>query len=61
MVYCKGVMFFHKLVDCTDHSQDANYVFGVTIILLRHFFGTTSMPYAYVFACVFIGDRKSDH
>jgi hypothetical protein len=28
MVYCNGVMFFHKSVDSTGHSQDANYVFG---------------------------------
>jgi hypothetical protein len=36
MVYCNGVMFFHKLVDCTGHSQDVNYIFRVTIILLCH-------------------------
>jgi hypothetical protein len=35
MVYCNGVMFFHKSVDATGHSQDAQYIFGVTIILCR--------------------------
>jgi hypothetical protein len=36
MVYCNGVMFFHKSVDSTGHSQDAQYIFGVTIVLLHH-------------------------
>jgi hypothetical protein len=35
MVYCNGVMFFHKLIDATGHSQDAQYIFRVTIILRR--------------------------
>jgi hypothetical protein len=30
-----GVMFFHKSIDATGHSQDAQYIFGVTIILRR--------------------------
>jgi hypothetical protein len=33
MVYCNGVMFFHESVDATGHIQDAQYIFGITIIL----------------------------
>jgi hypothetical protein len=32
-MYCNGVMFFHKSVDATSHTQNAQYIFGVTIIL----------------------------
>jgi hypothetical protein len=35
MVYCNGVIFFHKSIDATGHSQDAQYIFKVTIILRR--------------------------
>jgi hypothetical protein len=35
MVYCNGVIFFHKSVDFTGHNQDVQYIFGVIIILLR--------------------------
>jgi hypothetical protein len=35
IVYCNGVMFFHKSGNATGHSQDARYIFGVTIILRR--------------------------
>jgi hypothetical protein len=35
MVYCNSVIFFHKFVDATGHSQDVQYIFGVTIILRR--------------------------
>jgi hypothetical protein len=35
MVYYNGVMFFHKSVDSTDHSQDAQYIFGLSINLLH--------------------------
>ncbi|KAK3124751.1 hypothetical protein QOZ80_7BG0592000 [Eleusine coracana subsp. coracana] len=27
MIYCNGVMFFHKSVDATGQSQDANYLY----------------------------------
>jgi hypothetical protein len=33
MLYCNGVLFFHKSVDTTGHSQDAQYIFEATIIL----------------------------
>jgi hypothetical protein len=35
MVYCNGVIFFHKSIDATSHSQDTQYIFGVIIILCR--------------------------
>jgi hypothetical protein len=35
MMYCNSVLFFHKSVGTTGHSQDAQYIFGVTIILRR--------------------------
>jgi hypothetical protein len=35
MVYCNGVIFFHKSVDFTGHNHDVQYIFGVIIILLR--------------------------
>ncbi|KAK3118492.1 hypothetical protein QOZ80_9BG0700110 [Eleusine coracana subsp. coracana] len=28
MVYCNGIIYFHKSVDATGHSQDAKFVFG---------------------------------
>jgi hypothetical protein len=35
IVYCNGVIFFHKSIDAIGHSQDTQYIFGVTIILRR--------------------------
>jgi hypothetical protein len=29
MLFCNGVMFFHKSVDATGKSQDANYLYKV--------------------------------
>ena len=29
MVYCNGIMFFHKSIDATGHSQDANFIHTV--------------------------------
>jgi hypothetical protein len=57
MVYCNGVMFFHKSVDYTGHSQDENYVFRITIILLCHSL-VLALWLMHVF---FVGDKKSDH
>jgi hypothetical protein len=37
MVYCNGIMFFHKSIDCTGHSQDADFVYKVHIMLPKHF------------------------
>jgi hypothetical protein len=48
MVYYNGVMFYHQSVDCTVHSQDANYVFRVTIFSPMSFFVTKSVSYVYV-------------
>jgi hypothetical protein len=36
MVYCNGIIFFHKSVDCTRHNQDADFVYGVSIILPKY-------------------------
>jgi hypothetical protein len=57
MVYCNGVMFFHKSVDYTGHSQDENYVFRIIIILLCHSL-VLALWLMHVF---FVGDKKSDH
>jgi hypothetical protein len=54
MVYCNCVMFFHKSVYSTDHSQDAQYIFRVTIILLRRSLLVTPrvvLMVMYVFFC----------
>jgi hypothetical protein len=56
MVYCNGVMFFHKLVDSTGHSQDAQYIFGVSINLLHR---SLLLPPWLMLMCMhyfFIGD-----
>jgi hypothetical protein len=37
MVYCNGIIFFHKSVNCTRHSQDANFIYMVHIMLPKHF------------------------
>lgn len=34
MVYCNGVMFFHKSVNATGKSQDADFIFKVLPFLL---------------------------
>jgi hypothetical protein len=33
MVYCNCIIFFHKSVDCTGHTQDADVVYEVSIML----------------------------
>jgi biotin transporter BioY len=33
IVYCNGIMFFHKFIDCTGHNQDVDFVYGVSIML----------------------------
>jgi hypothetical protein len=35
MVYCNGIIFFHKSVDYTGHSQDVDFVYGVSIMLSK--------------------------
>jgi hypothetical protein len=35
MVYCNGIMFFHKSVDCTGHNQDEDFVYEVIIMLSK--------------------------
>jgi hypothetical protein len=33
MVYCNGIIFFHKSIDYTRHSQDADFIYKVCIML----------------------------
>jgi hypothetical protein len=35
MVYCNGIMFFHESIDCMGHNQDADFVYEVSITLLK--------------------------
>ena len=37
MLFCNGVMFFHKSVDATSKSQDANYQYKVISLLILWF------------------------
>jgi hypothetical protein len=57
MVCYNGVMFFHKSVDSTGHSQDAQYIFGVTINLLCH---SLFLPLWLLLMCFYVGDQKVD-
>jgi hypothetical protein len=56
MVYCNGVIFFHKSIDSTGHSQDAQYIFGVTIILLRRSLILTPHVVLMAMSVFFVGD-----
>jgi hypothetical protein len=61
MVYCNGVIFFHKSVDSTGHSQDVQYIFGVSINLLHC---SLLLPPWLMLMCMhlfFVGDRICDH
>jgi hypothetical protein len=51
MVYYNGVMYFHKSVDSTSHNQYAQYIFGVTIILLCH---SLLLPLHVVLICMYV-------
>jgi hypothetical protein len=37
MVYCNGIIFFHKSVDCIGHNQDAEFIYMVRIMLPKYF------------------------
>jgi hypothetical protein len=45
MVYYNGIIFFHKSVDCMGHSQDADFVYGVSITLPNVLFSRMSSCY----------------
>jgi hypothetical protein len=45
MVYCNDIMFFHKSVDCMGHSQDVDFVYGVSIMLPNVLFSCMSSCY----------------
>jgi hypothetical protein len=50
---------FHKFIDSTGHNQDTQYIFGVTIILLRR---SLLLPPCFALMCMyvfFVGDQKS--
>jgi hypothetical protein len=51
MVYCNGVMFFHKSGDSTGHNQDAQYIFEVTINLLRR---SLLLPPWHILLCMYV-------
>jgi hypothetical protein len=42
MVYCNDIMFFQKSVDCMGHSQDVDFVYGVSIMLPNVLFSCMS-------------------
>jgi hypothetical protein len=47
MVYCNGVIFFHKFIDFTGHNQDVQYIFGGNYYSPPLFFVTYSTYCAY--------------
>jgi hypothetical protein len=51
MVYCNGIIFFHKSVDCTRHNQDVNFVYEVSITLSNVLFSCMSSCYL---RCVYL-------
>jgi hypothetical protein len=57
MVYCNGIIFFHKSVDFTGHSQDADFIYKVRIMLLKCFVVMyVKLSFTVCTCCV---DRKS--
>jgi hypothetical protein len=56
MVYCNGAIFFYKFVDSTGHSQDVQYIFGVTIILLPRSLLRTPRVVLMAMSVFFVGD-----
>jgi hypothetical protein len=52
-------MFFHKFVDCTGHSQDANFIYGVSITLPNVLFSYMSSCYLRCVYLVFTGNPQS--
>jgi hypothetical protein len=57
MVYCNGILFFHKSVDCTGHSQDADFIYKVRIMLPKHF--VVMYVKLLLTVCTYCVDRKS--
>jgi hypothetical protein len=57
MVYCDGIIFFHKSVDCTGHSQDVDFIYGVSIMLPKR---VVVMYVKFLLTlCISCVDRKS--
>jgi hypothetical protein len=40
LIYCNGIMFFHKSIDATGQSQDANFVLKVCMVHATNYFIT---------------------
>jgi hypothetical protein len=59
MVYCNGIIFFHKSVDCTGHNQDANFIYGVSIMLPNILFSCMSSCYLRCVYLVFTGNPQN--
>jgi hypothetical protein len=57
MVYCNGIILFHKSVDCTGHSQDADIVHKVRSMLPKHFI--VMYIKLLITTCTYCVDRKS--
>jgi hypothetical protein len=57
MVYCDGIIFFHKSIDCTGHSQDVNFVYGVSIMLPKRL--VVMYVKFLLMVCISCVDRKS--
>jgi hypothetical protein len=37
IVYCNGIMFFHNSVDCSGHTHNAYFVYGVSTMFQNLF------------------------
>jgi hypothetical protein len=59
MVYCNGIIFFHKSVDCTGHIQDVDFVHGVSIMLPNVLFSCMSSCYLQCVYLVFTGNLQN--
>jgi hypothetical protein len=59
MLYCNGIMFFHKSVDCTEHSQDADFIYRVSIMLPKCLVIVYANCYLRCVYLVLIGNSQS--
>jgi hypothetical protein len=57
MVYCNGIIFFHKSIDCTGHNQDADFVYGVSIMVPKRL--VDIYVNLLLMVCISCVDRKS--
>jgi hypothetical protein len=59
MVYCNGIIFFHKSIDCTGHSQDVNFIYKVRIMLPKRFVDMYVSCYLWCVHVVLTGNPQS--